>query len=427
MASVTTLGQAARPSTMRYLPWAGALVAVALAAGTAIPSVAPLVRLNPSAMMGSVPPLAVPGQGGGSSNTPGGGAIAAPPGGGGPDASMPASGGSGDTGGGAPAAGGGVSGGGGAVPSGDSGDEGDANDPFTKVGFQELIGASAIGLYTFVPREVHEGIGYSSVEMIKSYGADEGTCEAFGGGYWLGVEVEEGILGQGANPDATDKTGYHNPTIARAEYPVDSRVRQPQVNPGHWQASCEKGGDGGSGTGTYATLPVGDLSLGTATSQSDQKFDRKAGATVSQASTYLQHVVLGDLAVGFMSASLQVKQKPGGQPVVTYRISLSDLSNGDSQLLGWGSDGIVLSGTSVPASDLHKQFNQQMDAHQYDLKQIGRFGLRLVEPRTEKIDNQLEVSGAAIAVDNSLVLRDGTIGQAQGVRLLETRYAVATS
>jgi len=70
-------------------------------------------------------------------------------------------------------------------------------------------------------RDLPQDVGFSFVELVHDTGQDQGQCESWGAGYWLGQEVEEGVLGAGAAPpDAGDVSGgYKNPTTSREVRP----------------------------------------------------------------------------------------------------------------------------------------------------------------------------------------------------------------
>ncbi|MGQ0846954.1 MAG: hypothetical protein ACT4QF_22775 [Sporichthyaceae bacterium] len=65
--------------------------------------------------------------------------------------------------------------------------------------------SGGIETYATIPRELPQDVGHSFVDLIHDIGQPKGRCETLGAGYWLGTEVEEGVLGAGAAPpDAGD-------------------------------------------------------------------------------------------------------------------------------------------------------------------------------------------------------------------------------
>jgi hypothetical protein len=97
----------------------------------------------------------------------------------------------------------------------------DARFDWTDAGYILTVRSGGIEFYDQIPRELQQDVGYSFVELTHDLGQDQGQCESWGAGYWLGQEVEEGVLGAGAAPpDAGDVSGgYRNPTTSRQVRP----------------------------------------------------------------------------------------------------------------------------------------------------------------------------------------------------------------
>lgn len=146
--------------------------------------------------------------------------------------------------------------------------------------------AGAVEPYALIPRDLPTDIGFSYVDLVHDTGRPDGRCEAWGAGYWLGTEVEEGVLGLGAAPpDAGDISGgYKNPTTSRQVRPDLTPAGQPSgsdrtpafpANGGAgplWQATCAHDAKG-TGTGNMVDAS-GVRAVGSTTSA---EVDKKTG------------------------------------------------------------------------------------------------------------------------------------------------------
>jgi hypothetical protein len=99
------------------------------------------------------------------------------------------------------------------------------------------IRSGGIEYYDDIPRDLQQDQGFSYVDLLHDIGQPKGRCETFGAAYWLGQEVEEGVLGKGAAPpDAGDVSGgYKNPFVARDVEPnlsagSNESSRSPGIN-----------------------------------------------------------------------------------------------------------------------------------------------------------------------------------------------------
>lgn len=429
---------------LRYVPWAGAVGVALLTFGTVSPTVEPIERLNLQAIAGAwpgfptaqTPPLAVPESPSGTSSSLPGGTSSFPTTTGtdssssslsGSSVSMPSS----SSGGTPPPP---------PAPPSDatSGSAGSntsfslPDSPFAKTSYDATIGSSALGAYQEIPGLLQEGVGFSSVRLRKDYLTEEGECESFGAGYWLGWVIEEGVLGeqsrQGEAPLLKKYApSYENPTYSRASYPSSSQDTTPTVGETKagptWTATCES--LEGSGDGTYGNLmaPSGNISVEKAISETTSTTDQASLTMDSETYTALSELNLGPVSVGSMSSKLEVETDlKNSEPTVTYKVRIADVSNGAQQIVDSGQDGIVLAGKNVPSSDLHKHFNKEAAKHEEDLKQLGYVGLQVMAPRVEQEMGITNIVSAVVSVWNGVAAREGGIGDEQGVNLLEARY-----
>lgn len=428
---------------LRYLPWVGTACAVVLIGGTVSPNMEPIDRINAQQVAaawpgfgGQAPPLSVPESSGEDSSSDAlGGAISDT--GASSDLGM-AGGDFGDAGGGSgsdavppspPAAPGGVSSGSGFGGSpGGTGGMGGGESAFEKATYDTTIGSSAFGVYEKIPGLLQQGVAFSSVRTRKDYLRTEGECESFGAGYWLGYAVEEGVLGDQASPDeAPSAVAYKNPMHARATYPKSSRNTEPvppssPVGP-HWTAECESLGGDGNGTYTNLSVPEAAISVGQAVSKTTSEADEDTQKVVSETYAALNDLRIGDAVVGSVSSKFEVEtDMKTNKPTVTYRIRIMDVRNGSDTVLGHGDDGLTLAGTNVPSSDLHSQFNKQIDQNENAVSDIGTVGLRLLEPRVEEEFGVIDILSGALTVRNTVAEREGMIGGEQGFALVESRF-----
>ena len=128
-----------------------------------------------------------------------------------------------------------------------------------------------------------------------------------------------------------------------------------------------------------------------------------------------------------VSSFMTVKQSPGADPVVSYRISLFDNDSGSS-VTGWNQKGITFSGTNVPANQLTDQFNSQAATGAGALAALGPFGVHLLAPETgtqgpnDTGTSGKFVSAPSVQLDYGAHARDGGIGQHQITRLAAIQF-----
>jgi hypothetical protein len=297
---------------------------------------------------------------------------------------------------------------------------------------------------TPIPSSTYQDFGFSEVQLSHDIGQPEARCDSRGAGYFFGQYVEEAVLEKGAAPpDAGDVSGgYANPVMSRSVKPdvsaggINLTNRHPFVQnpfppgnqvtalpadgtPLYINSSCDSDVKG-SGTGNIADIgKVADI-IG---STSEGGVDRTTGEYTSIARSYVAGIK-GAGPLTALSSFMQVKQVPGADPVISYRMSLIDNDSGGS-ITGWNQNGITLSGSNVPANQLTDQFNSQLTTVSGALAALGPFGIRVIAPDTG-IEGPNDtgtgtgghyVTAPAVQLDYGLHARDGGIGQHQKTRL----------
>jgi hypothetical protein len=201
------------------------------------------------------------------------------------------------------------------------------------------IRSGGIEYYDDIPRELQQDQGFSYVDLLHDLGQPNGRCESFSGAYWLGQEVEEGVLGFGAAPpDAGPVTGgYHNPFTSRDVEPnlsagSNQSNRSPGVvnyfppgqtvlplptdGPGYkWTAKCA---DDTHGKAQGDTFNIGGVQVIGSTSEGG--LDKTTGMYTGTSRSYVFGM---EGASGFDSASsfMQITNAPDSDAKITYRMS----------------------------------------------------------------------------------------------------------
>jgi len=207
--------------------------------------------------------------------------------------------------------------------------------------------SGGIEFYDQIPRDLQQDVGYSFVELVHDTGQQQGQCESWGAAYWLGQEVEEGVLGFGAAPpDAGNVSGgYHNPTTSREVRPnlsagESNSDRHPGVvnyfppgntivplstdGPGYkWKAHCD---DDSKGQGQGDVVNLGGVQAVGSTAEA--VVDKATGVYTGTSRAYVFGL---EGASGFDSASsfMQITNRPNQDATITYRMSYFN-SGGDT-------------------------------------------------------------------------------------------------
>jgi hypothetical protein len=299
---------------------------------------------------------------------------------------------------------------------------------------------------TNIPSATYQDIGFSGVQLTHDIGQPQGKCDARGAGYYMGQYVEDAVLSKGAAPpDAGDVSGgYANPVSSRTVYPnphagADLTDRHPFVQnpfppgqeitklpaegtPLYITSSCDsdvKGtGTGNVGDGAKVADVVG--------STTEAGVDQATGQYISTARAFITGIK-GAGHLNSISSLMQVKQLPGAEPVISYRMSLFDDDTGASDT-GFNQKGITFSGTNVPANQLTDQFNSQTKSLAAAAAALGPFGVQILAPETgdagpsDTGTSGRYVTAPSVQLDYGLHARDGGIGEHQRTRFASVSY-----
>lgn len=288
--------------------------------------------------------------------------------------------------------------------------------------------SAGIEYYDFIPRLLTQQQGHSFVDLSHDVGQEKGRCESLGAAYWLGQEVEEGVLGPGAAPpDAGDISGgYRNPTVARSVEPNLSPgenesnknpgirnyfppgnevVDIPNESPGNkWTAKCD-GFLKGSAQGDQNRAGPGQI-IG---SVAQAEVDKATGIYTGSSRAYV--FGLEGQFDGF-SSFMQVVNKPNDKPVITFRMTY--FNSGENK----DKNGISFGGSQIPVEEFAKQFNAGAEAFSQAAKPVGPIGAQTLKPEVgvSTDGGRFSISISAATGNIGFAAREGTIGQNQGAR-----------
>ncbi|MGQ0844288.1 MAG: hypothetical protein ACT4QF_09135 [Sporichthyaceae bacterium] len=291
--------------------------------------------------------------------------------------------------------------------------------------------SGGVEAYEQIPRDLPTDYGHSYVDLIHDIGQEKGRCESIGAGYWLGTEVEEGVLGAGAAPpDAGDVSGgYKNPTIARDVKPnLSPGENESNKNPGvknyfppgnevadipskgngvNWAAGCNSDAEGkavGENSNIGPFQGVG--------STSQAIVDKETGIYSGTSRAYMFGV---SGAQGFDSASsfMQVVNRPNAKPTITYRMSYFNSGENPDE------SGITFGGQEIPVDDFAKQFNDQAQTAGAAAKPVGPAGAGTLTPEVgvSTDGGRYSITISAGHGNFGFAAREGTIGENQGMRV----------
>ncbi len=290
--------------------------------------------------------------------------------------------------------------------------------------------SAGIEYYDYIPRLLTQQQGHSYVDLIHDIGQETGRCESLGAGYWLGQEVEEGVLGPGAAPpDAGDISGgYRNPTLSRSVEPnlspgKNESNRDPGIRnyfpPGNevvdipasgmgakWLAKCDndvKGAAQGDQNHLNGFQVIGSVAQG--------EISKTTGVYTGSSRAY----VLGlEGASGFDSFSsfMQVVNKPNEKPTITFRMSYFNMGENPDKT------GVTFGGQSIPVDTFAKQFNEGAKAFSAAAKPVGPIGAQTLEPQVgvSTDGGRYSISISAATGHLGFATREGTLGEDQGAR-----------
>jgi len=293
------------------------------------------------------------------------------------------------------------------------------------------IRSAGIEYYDKIPRDLQQDQGFSYVELVHDIGQDAGRCETWGAAYWLGQEVEEGVLGAGAAPpDAGDVSGgYKNPFASRQVRPelgagASQSDRHPAIHnyfppgndvyafnpagPGyHWSANCASDT---KGEGQGDDLNIGGFQVIGSTSEAS--LDKATGNYVGTSRAYFLGM---EGATGFDSGSsfMQITNAPDKDATITYRMSYFNSGDNNSK------NGITFGGTDIPVQQFADQFNDQAKSGSAAMSAVGPAGIATLQPEVgvSTDGDRYSITISAGHGHLGFAVRDGGLGQDQGMRV----------
>jgi hypothetical protein len=245
------------------------------------------------------------------------------------------------------------------------------------------------------------------------------TCHGIAGIYDLGVV--DGYLGLSVN-------GYQNPTRMEVANPEDRRPTHAEIGsaPGPRAVADCSTPTSGTASSTWGGHVADQFSVESATSRSTSQREGDEPVVVTEATTKLEGIHVGDASIRSFESWLKTEWQAGREePLVSYRIVLTGLFDKTKEVATGGGNGVTLTGEAVGGSDLVRQFNEQAKAHAADLQQLGTYGFTLMTPHAghDRTIRDVMTSGGwtveapVLAASWGFTARKGQTGHRQGVRL----------
>lgn len=271
--------------------------------------------------------------------------------------------------------------------------------------------------YAQIPEELQAG---SPGTWLQLQGALPTRCEG------IGTLIDTGGGGVTVDQLAYELADrqYENPTKAWAANPATRNAVKDEVTtfPGGPKATAEcSSPTSGSSAGTWGRYLSESFSF--ESSSSDTTNRTGEGVVVTETTNKVQGIKVGPLSIGSVLSSLTVEYRPSAEPTVSYELDITGITDGKSAS-GASHAGVTLAGQGVAGKDLAKQFNAQVKNGEGPFKTLGKYGLRVLEPRVGYSRSQRYVFEIA-ALDGLLgfAARQGQIGEGFGFRLGVSRSA----
>lgn len=262
-----------------------------------------------------------------------------------------------------------------------------------------------------IPFEFTFGVPFSRSFLDST----PGRAEAFASYYYGDDTIEE----------TYEASGYKNVTLARCNFPDIGRGTEKEVAPAgpngprSWVKTPTRTEADAEARDGFAADPM--AARGWAKTQA--VFNRRDRITAETAGAAHGVTLPNGATIGAIDSMVKVEQPVGGEPVITYRISLANVQVDGKEFIGVGDKAITLAGTRVAGRDLADQFNQQAREHGGTLQAVAaKLSLHLVEPRVDKQDNgAYYVAGPVFEVRSDNTPRRNQAGDNVGLRLGYTR------
>ena len=272
--------------------------------------------------------------------------------------------------------------------------------------------------YAQIPEEIDAG---SPGTWTQLQGAPPTRCETIGTLYDSGGG---GVTVDQLAYELADHN-YANPTKAWAANPETRHPAKAAVttfpNGPTSQAECKSPLEG-TASATWGRYLSEDFSIeGSSSDSSNKVIDDNH--IVTESTNVVFGLKVGPLSIDKVFSWLKVEYQPSAEPMISYKIEMAGISDGQKST-GLGGTGIIVAGQEVPGSDLAKQFNSQAKGGQGSFKTLGTYGLRLLEPRVGYSGSQRYVVEIS-ALDGTLgfAARQNQVGQGGGFRLGVSRSA----
>lgn len=271
--------------------------------------------------------------------------------------------------------------------------------------------------YAGIPEELHTG---SPGTWAQLQGAVPTRCEV------IGTLIDTGGGGVTVDQLAWELSDhqYENPTKAWAANPETRNATKHQVatfpHGPTANAECTSPTSGASDANWGRYLSD---SFSFESSSSDTTNKAVEGLVVTETTNKVQGVKVGPMSIGSVLSWLKVEYKPSVEPTVSYRIEITGITDGNSAS-GAGHSGIILAGQGVAGKDLAEQFNAQVKSGEGTFKTIGKYGLRVLEPRVGfSRSGRYVVELSALDGWFNVAARENQVGHVAGFRLGVSRSA----
>jgi len=260
-----------------------------------------------------------------------------------------------------------------------------------------------------------------------------GTWAQLSGKLPVQCEANGTLIDTGGSGETVDQLGYelsdhnyHNPGKAAAANPENRNPVKADVttfpNGPESRAECASPTSGAS-SATWGRYLSKDFSFESASSDSTNTKATLEGSIVTETTNKVQGVKIGPLSIGTVFSWLKVEFRQSQEPLISYKIDISGITDGQSSS-GAGYTGVALAGQGIVGRDLANQFNSQVKQGQPGFKPLGKYGLRVLEPRIGYSHSQRYVVEVS-ALDGVMgfAARQGQIGDGFGMRIGVSRAA----
>ena len=271
--------------------------------------------------------------------------------------------------------------------------------------------------YAQIPEEIAAG---SPGTWSQLQGNVPSRCQAIGTLYDTG--------GGGVTVDALayelSDRNYANPTTSFAANPETRNTKSAAVstfpNGPSTKAECATP-TSGVAAATWGRYLSQNFSIEGSSSDSTNKATDNLVTTETTNKVF--GIKIGALSIDTVTSWLKVEYPVSAEPKISYKIELAGISDGQKST-GLGGAGLALAGQGLAGGDVAKQFNSQVKGGQSAFKTLGKYGLRILEPRVGYSRSQRYVVEIS-ALDGlfGFAARQNQIGEGFGFRLGVSRSA----